>query len=176
MIALIMLFSGISSTQVPSLNAQSRSNVTTDAPASNTQGTNVITGGLIATVIISGFAFHPQDIYITIGTTVTWTNNDPVLYTLWFVTAENQTTYLLSNPIAPNSSWSYTFSEPIHLQYYSFDRLWITGNVTVTISSVGGVVVSVDKFGLLAPYIALVSTILVATAATALYAKRRKKQ
>jgi len=40
--------------------------------------------------------------------------------------------------------------------------------------SVGGIVVPVDKFGLLAPYIGLASTILVATVATAIYVKRVK--
>ncbi|KPV63585.1 MAG: hypothetical protein AOA66_0717 [Candidatus Bathyarchaeota archaeon BA2] len=45
--------------------------------------------------------------------------------------------------------------------------------------SVGGVWIPVDKFGLLAPYIALASTIVVATVAAAIcvkYAKRRKKK
>lgn len=41
---------------------------------------------------------------------------------------------------------------------------------------VGGIQTSVDKFSLLAPYIALASTILAAIAATAIYVKRRKKQ
>jgi hypothetical protein len=43
---------------------------------------------------------------------------------------------------------------------------------------VGGIVVPVDKFGLLAPYIGLASTILVATVATAVYIKhvKRKKE
>jgi hypothetical protein len=42
--------------------------------------------------------------------------------------------------------------------------------------AVGGVVVSVDKFGLLAPYIGLTSTILVTTVATAIYVKRVKRR
>jgi energy-converting hydrogenase Eha subunit H len=44
---------------------------------------------------------------------------------------------------------------------------------------VGGIWIPTNKFGLLTPYIALASTILVATAATAIYvkhAKRRKKK
>ncbi|MCJ7423768.1 hypothetical protein MUP01_05815 [Candidatus Bathyarchaeota archaeon] len=40
---------------------------------------------------------------------------------------------------------------------------------------VGGIVVPVDKFGLLAPYIGLASTIIVATVATAIYVKRVKR-
>jgi len=42
--------------------------------------------------------------------------------------------------------------------------------------TVGGISIPVDKFGLLAPYIGLASTILVATAATAIYVKRVKRR
>jgi len=41
---------------------------------------------------------------------------------------------------------------------------------------VGGISIPVNKLALLAPYIALASTILIATAATTIYAKRRKKK
>ena len=44
------------------------------------------------------------------------------------------------------------------------------------LGSVGGVVVPVDKFGLLAPYIGLASTIAVAAVASVIYVKRRKKK
>jgi hypothetical protein len=47
---------------------------------------------------------------------------------------------------------------------------------TVESPPVGGIWIPVDKFVLLASYIALTSTIVVATAATAIYIKRRKKQ
>lgn len=57
------------------------------------------------------------------------------------------------------------------------------GNGTVVLTyplPVGGIWVPVDKFGLLAPYIGVASTILVATVATAIYAKhvkhRKEKQ
>jgi len=43
-------------------------------------------------------------------------------------------------------------------------------------AAVGGIVISVDKLALLAPYIALASTILVATTATAIYVKHRKEK
>jgi len=43
-------------------------------------------------------------------------------------------------------------------------------------TSVGGIVVPVDKFGLLAPYFGLASTILVATVASAIYVKRVKRR
>jgi hypothetical protein len=49
------------------------------------------------------------------------------------------------------------------------------GTVNVSLP-VGGIWIPVDKFGLLAPYIGLASTILVATAATAVYVKRVKRR
>jgi len=133
-------------------------------------------------VIIQDFAFQPQILTIQPGDTVKWSNNDPVIYTLWFVYAENHTTYKkagnegLSEPILPGETWSWVFDETVKLQYYSFERLWITGNVTVKSLPVGGFMVPVDKFALLAPYIGVASTILVATAATAIYAKRVKRK
>jgi hypothetical protein len=42
--------------------------------------------------------------------------------------------------------------------------------------AVGGVSIPVDKFGLLAPHIGMASMILVATAATAIYVKRKKEK
>jgi len=54
------------------------------------------------------------------------------------------------------------------------------GDTTIMASppSVGGIIVPVDKFGLLTPYIGLASTIIVATVATAVYVKRfnRRKE
>jgi len=47
---------------------------------------------------------------------------------------------------------------------------------TSEIPSVGGFYISVDKFSLLAPYLALVSTIILAVSISVAYIKRRKKQ
>jgi len=62
---------------------------------------------------------------------------------------------------------------------HSYDHgeaFWDDVHVWFAPTGVGGVVVPIDKLGLLAPYIALASTILIATAATAIYVKRRKKK
>jgi len=50
----------------------------------------------------------------------------------------------------------------------------MTSTEPAPVSSVGGISIPVNKIGLLAPYIALVSTIVVATVAT-IYVKRKKK-
>jgi len=44
------------------------------------------------------------------------------------------------------------------------------------VEGVGGILIPIDKFGLLAPYIGLASTILVATVATAIYVKHVKRR
>lgn len=83
-------------------------------------------------VKITDFAFVPQNLAISLGDTVTWNNTDPVIHTLWFVFITNQSTYLLSDPILPGAIWTHTFNDAAELQYYSFDRLWITGFVSIT--------------------------------------------
>lgn len=134
------------------------------------------------TVTIADFAFNPQSLAIHTGDTVNWINNDQVIYTLWFVKVVDRTPYKpagtdgVSDPILPDSSWSETFNEPVELQYYSLQRLDITGYITITSPSVGGFVAPVDKLGLLTPYFGLASTILAATVATLLCVKRAKRR
>ena len=84
-------------------------------------------------VTIHDLAFDPQCLCIEKGDTINWTNSDPLIHTLWFVFAENGSTYLLSDPIPPSESWSYTFTElqKFKLLYYSFKHLWITGTIRV---------------------------------------------
>ena len=123
-------------------------------------------------VTIQDYAFHPQSLNVVVGDTMVWTNNDPVIYTLWFVNASDQSTYLLSDPIPPGESWSWIFDEVVELKYYSFERLWITGFITVRRIPVGGIATSVDKLGLLAPYIALAIAVVAITIGT-VYAWKR---
>jgi plastocyanin len=82
-------------------------------------------------IIMQDLACHPQNLTVAKHDTVTWTNNDPVIYTLWFVYEENKSTYTLTNPILPGQSWSHTFSNPTKLTYYCQERLWITGRLRI---------------------------------------------
>lgn len=82
-------------------------------------------------VTISDLGFNPQKVTIKVGSTITWINNDAVIHTLWFTRISDQSTYVLSTPIMPGESWSQTFNEIVTLQYYSFERLWVTGFITV---------------------------------------------
>ena len=82
-------------------------------------------------VKITGFTFTPQSLTINPGDSVVWNNMDPIIHFLWFVFVANGSTYLLSPPIIPDTTWSHTFNEPIELQYYSFENLWMTGFINV---------------------------------------------
>jgi len=82
-------------------------------------------------VIIFDLAFNPQTLTISVGDTVVWQNNDPLIYTLWFVNLADGSTYLLSPPLVPGTLWELMFNEVMELQYYSFEMLWITGFINV---------------------------------------------
>jgi hypothetical protein len=106
-------------------------------------------------VEISGFAFcpkhplpsDPQGTTINRGEPFIWNNTDPVIYTLWFVFVTNESTYLLSDPIIPEETWSHTFTELGDFQCYSFERLWITSFVKVKlVGDLGGPVSYVPTF------------------------------
>jgi plastocyanin len=126
---------------------------------------------------IQNFAFNPQNVTIHTGDSVTWTNNDPVIYTLWFRNASDGSTYILSQPVNPGTTWTHTFPDKVRLNYYDFDRLQITGQLIVVPSAtVGGVVVPVDKLALLTPLIALASLIVAEATAMAVYVTRARKR
>jgi plastocyanin len=62
-------------------------------------------------VILTGRAYIPDPITVTIGTTVTWTNEDPEAHS---VTSDD---LLFDADLAPGESFSYTFNEPGTFSY-----------------------------------------------------------
>jgi plastocyanin len=111
---------------------------------------------------IQNFAFSPQNVTIQTGDSVTWVNNDPVIYTLWFTNASGGSTYLLSQPISPGTTWTHTFPDKVRLSYYDFDRLYITGQLIIvptltgdflsTLSAGNGVIFASTVNGGTTPY------------------------
>ena len=86
---------------------------------------------------VQNFAFNPQNTTIQAGDSVTWVNNDPVIYTLWFTNASDGSTYLLSPPINSGTTWTHAFPDPLRLNYYDFDRLYITGQLVIVPRLIG---------------------------------------
>jgi plastocyanin len=62
---------------------------------------------------MKSFSFVPATLTISAGTTVTWTNNDPVNHT---VTADNGS--FDSGVVLPGDSFSFTFNTPGNYLYY----------------------------------------------------------
>lgn len=87
-----------------------------------------------------------------------------------------------SPPTVPTGCYDYNNAHTVHIEVKTTDSTGTraaNGEVTITEGPVGGFWVPVDKLGLFAPYIGVISTIVVATAVTAIYVKRvkhRKKQ
>lgn len=95
--------------------------------------------------------------------------------------------YTETNPIAPSAFMEgFSFESPDIYPPGEFVSLRALGDIDGHVAElgetsgpteipVGGIVVPVDKFGLLAPHIGLASTILVVTVTIAIYAKRVKR-
>ena len=62
-------------------------------------------------ISISNFAFNPEELTISIGTTLTWTNLDSAPHTIAFESFESET-------LNTNDQYSYTFTEAGTYNYY----------------------------------------------------------
>ncbi len=75
---------------------------------------------------ISGFAFVPATVTVTVGTTVTWTNLDSVAHT---VTSE--TDLFDSGNLARNATFSYSFTDRGTFSYHCTIHPYMKGEVIV---------------------------------------------
>ncbi len=75
---------------------------------------------------ISGFAFVPATVTVTVGTTVTWTNLDSVAHT---VTSE--TDLFDSGNLTRNATFSYSFTDRGTFSYYCANHPYMKGEVSV---------------------------------------------
>jgi plastocyanin len=77
-------------------------------------------------VQITGFAFAPAALTVTVGDTVTWTNLDPVIHT-----ATSTSGAFDSGDLVQNESFSLTFTAPGTYAYLCTPHPDMTGTVTV---------------------------------------------
>ena len=73
-----------------------------------------------------GMTFGPQRLEITAGTTVRWTNNDPVVHT---VTADDKSWD--SGAIEPGQTWSHTFTQPGEFAFHCTPHPFMKGVLVV---------------------------------------------
>jgi plastocyanin len=77
-------------------------------------------------VTIAGFAFAPATITVSVGTTVTWTNNDSTGHT---VTADDGS--FASGTLAPGATFSQAFTTAGTFAYHCSIHSSMQGTVTV---------------------------------------------
>ena len=76
---------------------------------------------------IQGYAFSPNITAVTLGSTVTWTNNDPVAHT---VTSDSGTE-LASSLIAPGSTFIHKFDTKGIFDYHCSIHPMMKGEIVV---------------------------------------------
>ena len=79
-----------------------------------------------ANVDISGFAFVPQTLSVSPGTTVTWTNNDSSSHTI----ASNDNLFQSGN-LAKGATFSHTFGQKGTFNYHCSIHPSMTGKIIV---------------------------------------------
>jgi plastocyanin len=70
--------------------------------------------------------FSPNRIEITAGTTVTWTNNDPLVHT---ISADDKSWD--SGAVEPGKTWSHTFTQPGEYSFHCTPHPFMKGVVVV---------------------------------------------
>jgi len=81
----------------------------------------------MANVTIRNKKYDPENLPVTKGDKVTWTNADPMVHT---VTADNGT--FDSGDLAHNGTFSQTFNQTGAVPYYCKKHAGMKGTITVT--------------------------------------------
>jgi plastocyanin len=81
------------------------------------QVTSQVPAGPTVTVIIKNRAFDPSSKTITVGTTVTWVNEDPTLHRVVHLPSVTQEERFNSGPLSYGQSYSYRFVETGTYEY-----------------------------------------------------------
>ncbi len=84
-------------------------------------------------VSISGFAFNPASLTVTVGTTVTWTNNDSITHTV-----TSDTAVWDSGQISSGQTFSHTFNQAGTFSYHCSIHTNMVAKVVVQANSPPG--------------------------------------
>jgi plastocyanin len=111
----------------------------TGAGGNATNATNTgATGGSTSVSIVSGAstlttdAYSPNPIQVSVGSTVTWTNNDAQAHTVNSGTSPTQSGLFDSPIMAPQTTFEYTFTEAGEVPYFCILHPNMVGTVTVS--------------------------------------------
>jgi plastocyanin len=95
----------------------------TDAAPSSTPPSSQATGS--ATIRMAGEAFAPSQLSVTVGTTVTWINDDDEPHTVTAADGSWSSGYM-----APGASYTRTFGQAGSYAYVCLYHPWMRGTVT----------------------------------------------
>jgi plastocyanin len=111
-------------------NSPSAAPASAAPPAASPSAATSASGGAPATsgqaVTIQSFAFGPSTLSVAVGTTVTWTNQDPTQHT---VTADDSS--FDGGPLSTGQTFSQTFSKAGTFSYHCKIHAKMTATVTV---------------------------------------------
>jgi len=77
-------------------------------------------------------AFSPNPIQVSVGSTVTWTNNDSVIHTVNSGTSPTESGLFTSPIMNPGDTFEYTFTEAGEVPYFCLLHPNMVGTVTVS--------------------------------------------
>jgi plastocyanin len=77
-------------------------------------------------VFIAGFAFNPATLQVKVGTTVTWTNNEPAPHTI------TSADFVGSGTLTEGQTFSYTFTQAGDYEYFCGIHPSMRGEIQVT--------------------------------------------
>jgi len=109
---LILVLATLVTFSIFMISCGSSSNTTTSTPTDEVE--------------ISGFSFKPENISISAGTTVTWTNEDAVIHT---VTSDDE--LFDSGNLSKGDTFEYTFNQTGTFEYHCIPHPYMTGEVIV---------------------------------------------
>ena len=123
MLLLIIIVAGCSSSTTDPGGTDDDDN-TTNPPSTNS-------------VTMEGISFVPGNLTVTVGTTVTWTNDSSVIHTVTSGTDGTHDGIFNSGDVGPDEEFSYTFNEVGSYPYYCIPHVnsGMTGTITVEASN-----------------------------------------
>lgn len=119
--------SGAATTTTTAVTTTTTAGTTTIAATTTTSPASTTTAAPATVVVdISGSAFHPANVAVATGTTVTWRNSDGFNHT---TTSDSG---VWGAGLAGGASFSFTFTTPGAYSYHCNIHPFMTGTVTVT--------------------------------------------
>ena len=100
---------------------------TTAAPAT-TEATTTAPAAAEASVLIEGFAFDPPELTVSVGTTVTWTNQDSATHTA----SSTDGVFDSGNLSGGSGTYTHTFTEAGTFDYICNIHPSMEGTIVVT--------------------------------------------